>query len=131
MLFHNSLQLAHGIGGLESGFGATGTAVAKCRHASSSSKPAAAQGLIMGPPGGGKGTIAKRITRDFGFEVLSSGDLIRAQIAQGSDIGREFQSIVKAGKLVPDEVRVLLFSLATRTTSQRLTSHVAWHLQSQ
>lgn len=42
--------------------------------------------LIMGPPGGGKGTLAKRIVNDFGFEVLSTGDMIRAQIRQETEV---------------------------------------------
>ncbi len=37
--------------------------------------------LIMGPPGGGKGTLSKRVERDFGFRVLSAGDVLRAQVA--------------------------------------------------
>lgn len=58
----------------------------------------------MGPPGSGKGTMAKRITRDFGFEVLSTGDMIRAQIAAGTDIGLKFQELVNEGQLVPADV---------------------------
>lgn len=42
--------------------------------------------LIVGPPGGGKGTISKRITDEFGIEAISSGDMIRSQIAQETEV---------------------------------------------
>ena len=42
--------------------------------------------LIMGPPGGGKGTLSKRIETDFGFTVLSAGDVLRAQVAQRTPV---------------------------------------------
>lgn len=48
--------------------------------------------------------MAKRITNDFGFEVLSTGDMIRAQIAAQTDIGQQFERIVAEGKLVPADV---------------------------
>lgn len=60
--------------------------------------------MIMGPPGGGKGTIAKMVTKDFGISQLSSGDLIRSQIQQETEIGKQVAELVHAGGLVPDEV---------------------------
>ena len=64
--------------------------------------------LIVGVPGSGKGTIASRIVQSFGFLHLSSGDLIRAQVAKASEFGREAESFVKQGHLVPDELVVKL-----------------------
>ena len=59
--------------------------------------------LIVGAPGSGKGTIASRIVRDFGLLHLSSGDLLRAQIAAGTKAGIEAKRFIDAGTLVPDE----------------------------
>ena len=59
--------------------------------------------LIIGAPGSGKGTIASRIVRDFGLLHLSSGDLLRAQIAAGTKAGIEAKRFIDAGTLVPDE----------------------------
>eukprot|EP00040_Diaphanoeca_grandis_P009822 m.50320 g.50320 ORF g.50320 m.50320 type:complete len:254 (+) comp21259_c0_seq1:51-812(+) len=62
------------------------------------------QGLIMGPPGGGKGTLAKRISKCFGYEILSTGDLIRSQIQNKTELGIKFETLVNEGKLVPAQV---------------------------
>lgn len=64
--------------------------------------------LILGAPGSGKGTIASRIVQSFGLLHLSSGDLIRAQIAKASEFGREAARFVNQGHLVPDELVVRL-----------------------
>ena len=58
--------------------------------------------LILGAPGSGKGTIASRIVRDYGLLHLSSGDLLRAQIAAGTKAGNEAKNYIDAGNLVPD-----------------------------
>jgi adenylate kinase len=62
------------------------------------------QALIMGPPGGGKGTLSKRISAHFGYAVPSTGDLIRNQIQNETEMGLQFKALVNAGKLVPAEV---------------------------
>jgi adenylate kinase len=60
--------------------------------------------ILLGPPGAGKGTQAERLQSDFALAHISTGDMLRAQLAQGTDLGREAQKYMKAGELVPDEV---------------------------
>mmetsp|Transcript_26988 Transcript_26988/g.84865 ORF Transcript_26988/g.84865 Transcript_26988/m.84865 type:complete len:239 (-) Transcript_26988:1415-2131(-) len=62
--------------------------------------------LVMGAPGGGKGTISKYLVRDFCFSHLSTGDLLREQVAQGTGLGKEAAKHMNAGGLVPDELMV-------------------------
>ncbi|KAI9018438.1 mitochondrial adenylate kinase, catalyzes the reversible synthesis of GTP and AMP from GDP and ADP [Hyaloraphidium curvatum] len=62
----------------------------------------------MGSPGSGKGTQTERIQRNFAVEALSSGDLLRLHIAQGSEIGKLAARIIKDGGLVPDETMIAL-----------------------
>lgn len=64
--------------------------------------------LILGPPGSGKGTIASRIVKTFHFNHLSSGDLFRAQISKGTDVGLTAKKFIDRGTLVPDEVTIKL-----------------------
>jgi adenylate kinase len=59
-------------------------------------------GLIFGPPGSGKGTQAARVEFEFKLSHLSTGDILRAEVARGSEIGREAERIMRAGDLVPD-----------------------------
>lgn len=60
--------------------------------------------VLMGPPGAGKGTQAARLASRAGAVHLSTGDLFRAQVKAGSDLGREARSFLDQGKLVPDRV---------------------------
>ncbi len=62
--------------------------------------------LLLGPPGAGKGTQAKRIEDDRGVPQISTGDMLREAIASGSELGAEVQPIVGRGDLVPDELIV-------------------------
>ena len=60
--------------------------------------------VILGPPGAGKGTQAKRIAAKFDIPAISTGDIFRANIAEQTELGVLVDEIVKAGKYVPDEV---------------------------
>ena len=62
--------------------------------------------ILLGPPGAGKGTQAERLRGDFGLPHISTGDILRAQVAAGTELGVEAKRFMDAGDLVPDEVIV-------------------------
>jgi adenylate kinase len=62
--------------------------------------------ILLGPPGAGKGTQADRLQSDFALAHISTGDMLRAQVADGTKLGQEAQKYMNAGELVPDEVIV-------------------------
>ena len=66
--------------------------------------------ILIGPPGAGKGTQAKRIEEALGVVQLSTGVLLRKLIASGSDLGRKAKALVEGGNLMPDDVMVDLVS---------------------
>jgi len=67
---------------------------------------AAKRVALLGPPGAGKGTVAKRIVERFGIVHLSTGDILRDEVARGTELGRAAKSTMDRGELVPDELIV-------------------------
>jgi len=60
--------------------------------------------VLLGPPGGGKGTQSQRIQQRFGAVPISSGQMLRAAVRTGSELGRKAKTILESGALVPDEI---------------------------
>lgn len=60
--------------------------------------------ILFGPPGAGKGTHATVIAEKYNLKHLSTGELLRAEIAAGSELGKQAKALIEAGSLVPDSV---------------------------
>jgi len=68
--------------------------------------------ILFGPPGSGKGTQSERLITKFGFKHLSTGDLLRSEIAAATPLGVEAKNFMDKGQLVPDEVVIGMISSA-------------------
>lgn len=66
--------------------------------------------VLVGPPGAGKGTQAQRLQDSSRLKHLSTGDMLRAAVASGSEIGRKAKAIMEKGELVPDEIMIRMIS---------------------
>lgn len=60
--------------------------------------------VLLGPPGSGKGTQAKELAKELGYEHISTGDILRDALKNGTQVGLEAKSYMEKGELVPDEV---------------------------
>jgi adenylate kinase len=75
--------------------------------------------ILLGPPGAGKGTQAERLREDFALPHISTGDILRAEVTAGSDLGNEAKRYMDAGDLVPDEVIVGMITARVGETDAR------------
>ncbi len=60
--------------------------------------------ILLGPPGAGKGTQAERLVEDFSVAYYATGEILRTAVKEGTELGRQAETYMKAGELVPDDV---------------------------
>lgn len=68
--------------------------------------------VLIGPPGAGKGTHCKKLVEKYGLKHLSSGDIFRAEIASGTELGNTAKEYIDAGELVPDHIVIDMMTAA-------------------
>ncbi|KAL6057920.1 Adenylate kinase 2 [Balamuthia mandrillaris] len=81
---------------------------------------------LIGPPGAGKGTQCAKIKRDFGIDAISTGDLLRAELQAGSDLGKAAKDLIDRGELVSDDL--MLGIVRTALSSRSANVQESWIL---
>lgn len=82
--------------------------------------------LFLGAPGSGKGTQSKKIETEFNIPQISTGDLLRAETASGSEMGEELKRIMSSGKFVSDEIVLGLVSKKNNIRRLQKWFHSRW-----
>ena len=63
--------------------------------------------IFLAPPAAGKGTLSEMFVEKYGYGHISTGDLLREEVSAGTELGKEAEGLMKAGKYVPDELKSL------------------------
>ena len=71
--------------------------------------------VFVAPPAAGKGTQSELLVKNYGYNHISTGDLLRSEVASGSDLGKELESKMKTGELISDEIVNTLLENALKT----------------
>jgi len=75
--------------------------------------------VLLGPPGSGKGTQGERLARALGVPRISTGDILRRNVAQGTDLGKKAKAFMETGKLVPDELVIAMTAARLKEADAR------------